>query len=98
MMIWKKKSNTWKLKQFIENFSLFIKQCYRNVWSVNKRESKTPKIVKTKNEWIMLLSKCAVRDSRKSRFIKEQEDSGLLSSLEIRTPLSKTPLVGSFLF
>ena len=46
----------------------------------------------------MLLSKCAVCDSRKSRFIKEQEDSGLLSSLEIRTPLSKTPLVGSFLF
>ena len=29
----------------------------------------------------MLLSKCAVCDSRKLKFIKEQEASGLLSSL-----------------
>ena len=28
---------------------------------------------------IMLLSKCEVCDSKKSKFIKEQEDSGLLS-------------------
>ena len=34
----------------------------------------------------MLLSKCAVYDSKKSRFIKEQEASGLLSSLGIKTP------------
>ena len=33
----------------------------------------------------MLLSKCAVCDSKKSRFIKEQEVSGLLSSLGIKT-------------
>ena len=36
-------------------------------------ESKTPKVVRTKNGRIMLLSKCAVRNSRKSKFIKEQE-------------------------
>ena len=29
----------------------------------------------------MILSKCAVRDSKKSKFIKKQEASGLLSSL-----------------
>ena len=35
-------------------------------------EKKNPKIVRTKNERIMLLSKCAVCDSKKSKFIKEQ--------------------------
>ena len=30
----------------------------------------------------MLISKCAVCDSKKSRFIKQQEVSGLLSSLD----------------
>ena len=42
----------------------------------------------------MLLSKCAVCNNKKSRFMKEQEASGLLSSLGIQTPLSQTPLVG----
>ena len=41
----------------------------------------------------MLLSKCAVCSSKKSRFIKEQEAEGLLSNLGIKTPLSKTPLL-----
>ena len=36
--------------------------------------------------------------SKKSKFIKQQEASGLLSSLGINTPLSKIPLVGSLLF
>ena len=44
-------------------------------------ESKSPKVVKTKNERIMVLSKCEVCDSKKSKFIKEQEASGLLSIL-----------------
>ena len=43
----------------------------------------------------MLLSKYVVCDSKKLKFIKEQEASGLLSSLGIKTPLSKIPLVGS---
>ena len=34
----------------------------------------------------MLLSKCEVCDSKKSKFIEEQEASRLLSSLEINTP------------
>ena len=46
----------------------------------------------------MLLSKCSVCDIKKSRFIKKQEDSGLKSCLAIKTPLSKVPLVGSYLF
>ena len=47
---------------------------------------------------MMLLSKCAVCDSKKAKFIKEQEANRLLSSLERKTPLSKIPLVGALLF
>ena len=46
----------------------------------------------------MLLSKCTICGSEKSRFIKEEEASWLLSSLEIKTPLSKFPLLGNILF
>ena len=37
-------------------------------------------------------------ESKKSKFIKQQKASGLLGSLEIKTPLSKIPLVGPLLF
>ena len=61
-------------------------------------ESKNPKIARTKNGRIMLLSKCAACDSKKSKFIKQQQEaSELLSSLRIKTPLSKIPLVGPLL-
>ena len=46
----------------------------------------------------MILSKCAIRGSKKSRFIKNQEAKGLLSNICIRTPLSKLPVLGDFLF
>ena len=46
----------------------------------------------------MLSSKCAVHDSEKPKFIKKQEINGSLSKLEIKTPLSKTPLLGDILF
>ena len=46
----------------------------------------------------MLLSKCAICDSKKSRFIKSQEAKGLLSNLVARTPLSKVPILGDILF
>ena len=61
-------------------------------------ESKNPKVARTKNERIMLLSKCAVCDSKKSKFIKQQEASRLLSSSGIKIPLSKISLVGPLLF
>ena len=59
-------------------------------------ESKSPKVVNTKNGRIMLLSKCEMSDSKKSKLIKEQEASGLLSSLGIKT--SKIPLADPLLF
>ena len=46
----------------------------------------------------MLSSKCAVCDSEKSKIIKRQEASGLLSSLGIKAHFSKISLVGPLLF
>ena len=54
--------------------------------------------MKAKYGRIMLLSKCAVCDSKKWKFVKEQEAIGLLSSLAITTFLSKIPLLGTILF
>ena len=61
-------------------------------------ESKNPKVARTKNRRIMILSNCVVCESKKSKFIKRQEASGLLSSLGIKTPLSKIPLFGPLFF
>ena len=41
----------------------------------------------------MIESNCAICDSKKSRFIKEQQAKGLLSNLGIKTPLNKVPLL-----
>ena len=46
----------------------------------------------------MLLSKCAICGSKKSILIKEQETSGILSSLGLKTPSTKFPLLGNILF
>ena len=46
----------------------------------------------------MIFSRCAECDRKNSKFIKQEEFSGLLSSLEIKTPLSKIPSVGPSLF
>ena len=46
----------------------------------------------------MLLSKSARCGNKKSKFIKEQDARGILSSSGIRTPLSQIPLLGPILF
>ena len=46
----------------------------------------------------MLLSKCAICDTKKSWFIKNQETKELLSNLGVRTPLSKVPILSYILF
>ena len=60
-------------------------------------ESKYPKVVKTNNGRIMLLLTCEVRDSKKSKFSKEEEVSGLLGNLGVKTS-SKISFVGPLLF
>ena len=56
-------------------------------------ESIDPKIVRTKNNRLVMQSKCSICGIKKSRFVKEQEVKGLLSNLGIKTPLSKIPLL-----
>ena len=46
----------------------------------------------------MILSKCTICGSTKSRFVKHQEVKRLLSKLGIKTPLSKVPILGDVLF
>ena len=60
-----------------------------------KKDTKNinPKVVKPKNNRFALVSKCAVCNKNKFRFIKGQEVKGLLSNLGIKTPLSKVPLL-----
>ena len=42
----------------------------------------------------MLLSKCAMCDSKKSRFIKKHETSEFRSNWELKIPLSIIPILG----
>ena len=60
-------------------------------------ENIDPKIVRTKNNRLVMQSKCSVCGIQKSRFIKEQKAKGLLSNLGIKTLLSKI-LVLNLLF
>ena len=61
-------------------------------------ESVNPRVSATSNGRTMILSNCAICGSKKSKFIKNQEAKGLLSSFGIGTPLSKIPLLGDVLF
>ena len=56
-------------------------------------ENIDPKMVRTKNNRLIMQAKCPVCGIKKSRFVKEQEAKGLLSTLGIKTPLSKIPLL-----
>ena len=60
-------------------------------------ENINPKVSSGSNDRAMILSKCAICGSKKSRFIKNQKAKGLLSNLGVRTPLSKVPILGDTL-
>ena len=66
------------------NYCLSCKKDTKNIDS---------KVVKTKNNRLMMLSKCSVCNNKNFRFIKEQQPKGLLSNLGIRTPLSQITLL-----
>ena len=67
-------------------------KCRKNTENIN------PRVSKTSNDKTTLSSKCTKCDSKKTRFIKNQEAKGLLSHLGIRTPLTKVPILGDILF
>ena len=56
-------------------------------------ENINPKIIRTKNNRLIMQSKCPICRIKKSRFLKEQEAKVLLSNLGIKTPLSKSSLL-----
>ena len=72
--------------------SIHYLMCRKNTESINSRVSKT------NNGKTMILSKCAICGSKKSRFIKKQEASGILSILGLKTPLNMILLLIYILF
>ena len=70
----------------------FCLKCKKDTENIN------PRVSNTSNGRTMILSKCAICGSKKSRFIKDQDSKGLLSNLGVRTPLSKIPVFGDILF
>ena len=71
---------------------LYCLKCKKHTKNINK------KVSSTSNGKMTILSKCAIRGSRKSKSINKQEAKGLLSNVGIKTPLSKIPVLGDILF
>ena len=53
-------------------------------------------VSKTINGKTMILSKCTICASKKSKFIKKQEAKGILTSLGFKTGLDKIPFIGDY--
>ena len=56
-------------------------------------ENIDPRMVRIKNNRLIMQSKCTVCGIKKSRFVKKQKAKGLLNNLGIKTSLSKIPLL-----
>ena len=56
-------------------------------------KNNNPRIVRNRQNRLMIQSNCATCGSKKSRLIKEKQAMGILSNLGIKTPLSKVPLL-----
>ena len=86
------------------NSTLYTGECYKNkvktYWLKCRKntENLNSKVSKTSNDRTMVLSKCEICGSEKSRLIKNQEGKGISSNLGIRTPLTKVPVLGYVLF
>ena len=80
------------IKYYKETMLSYCLKCKKNTESIN------PKVLKTTKGKTMILSKCAICSSKKSKFTKDQQAKGLLSNLGPRTPLNKIPLLGDILF
>ena len=65
-ILYKRKYKIWRRSQFIEDFILFIKQCYHVVWSAGKiQKLKIQKLEEKKTGKNNALSKCEVCDKIK---------------------------------
>ena len=75
----------------INNWNIYCLKCKKKTKNID------PEVLSTSNGKAMILSKCAICGSKKSRFIKKQEAKGLLCNLGLKTPLSKVPILGDIL-
>ena len=66
-------------------------KCKTNTENIN------PRVSKAINGKTMMLSKCVICGSKKSKFIKEQETKGILTSLGLKTGLDKISFIGDYL-
>ena len=73
----------------MESYCLKCKKYTKNI---------NPQVSSTSNGKMMILSKCAISGSKKSKLIKKQDAKGILSNLGIKTLLSKIPVLGNVLF
>ena len=56
----------WKTSTIRQDFNLFIKKCYLIVWSWKKTRTQNSKETKINEVKLILLSKCALCDSKKN--------------------------------
>ena len=77
---------------YLQKMESYCLKCKKHTKDIDQQVSSTS------NGKLVILSKCATCGSRKSKFIKKQDAKGILSSLGIKTPLSKIPLLGDVLF
>ena len=73
----------------MESYCLKCKKYTKNI---------NPQVSSTSNGKLMILSKCAICNGKKSKFIKKQDAKRLLSKVGIKTRLNKIPLLGDILF
>ena len=67
-------------------------KCKKHTKNIN------PRVSSTSNGKVMILSKCTICGSKKSKYINKQEAKGLLSKLGTKALFSKLPILGDILF
>ena len=67
----------WNINMYKYKMKSYCLKCSKNTENIN------PKVSKRSNGRTMLLVNCAICNSKKSRFIKNQDAKGLLSNLGI---------------
>ena len=85
-----------KQKQILNKYQTMLSyclKCKKNTETINPRVSKT-----SNGKTMMIQSKYAICDGKKSKFVKKQEARGIVSSVVIRPPLSKILVLGDILF
>ena len=77
---------------YVYKTETYCLKCRKHTKTIN------PQVSSTSNVKIMILSRCEICNSKKSKFINQQEAKVLLNKLGSKMPLSKIPLLGDILF